>query len=286
MAGRYPSAVSPSVLSSQSVPAALATGRLRCGVFGVGPHLVGLPVDQIEEMFVVSEVRRPPLLARHQRGVTRLRDAVLPAFDLRVALGLASAGTELQELLDELGRREQDHRNWLAELEASTREKRPFTLATDPRKCNFGKWYYAFRTEDAVLRSSLANFEQPHNEIHSLAGVVEGLKQAGRTDDALAVVEKARAGLLATLVGVFAHTRKTMVSQFKEIGVTVQLGGRRSALLVDRAEAVTELDLLPPGSDPLSDGVLDRGLVVRLARLKAVQTPVLILDLARLAALT
>lgn len=256
----------------------------RHGVFAVGPHLVAVPAGRIQEMFVLADVRKPPGIPPHQRGVARLRGAVLPAVDLRVCLGHPSAEAELMGLLQLLRDREQDHRAWLAELEASVREARPFALATDPRLCRFGKWYYAFRTDDAVLRAELARFEQPHAEIHALAVEVAGLLAAGRGEACAGVLERGRTKL-GELVGIFERTRQVLVEQQREVGVTVQLGGRAAVLVVDRAEAVAELEAIDAADDPLTSGSIPVELVSRLARWKGASQPVLVLDLDRVAAL-
>jgi purine-binding chemotaxis protein CheW len=257
----------------------------RFGVFGVGPHLIGIPAEQVREMFVLTDVRVPPGIPAYQRGVARLRGSALPAVDLRVCLGHVSAVRELADLVQLLRDREQDHLNWLAELEASVRERRPFQLATDPRLCKFGKWFYAFKTDDAVLRGELARFEQPHAQIHALATEVEALQVRGDHGAALQVVERGRQGSLALLVELFVQLRRTVVEQQKEVGVLVRLDGRDAVLVVDRAEAVVELGAIEPSDDPLAGGTLRVDLVPRLARWRGATQPVLVLDLERVAAL-
>jgi purine-binding chemotaxis protein CheW len=257
----------------------------RFGVFGVGPHLVGIPAELVQEMFVLTDVRRPPGVPPHQRGVARLRGSVLPAVDLRICLGHVSADREVADLVQMLRDREQDHRNWLAELDASVRERRPFKLATDPHQCKFGQWYDTYRTEDAVLRGELSRFEQPHAEIHALAIEVEALKASGDHAGAQRVVDGAREGQLAALVALFARTRQAVVEQQKEVGVLVRLAGRAAILVVDRAEAVAELEDIEEADDPLAGGALRVDLVPRLARWRGASQPVLVLDLERVAAL-
>ena len=75
------------------------------------------------------------------RGVINLRGKVMQLIDLRVKLGLPSAKAEFDELIQLLHDREQDHHNWLTELEACVRERRPFKMAKDPHACKFGLWY-------------------------------------------------------------------------------------------------------------------------------------------------
>lgn len=223
----------------------------RYGVFGVGPHLVGIPAEQVQEMFVLADVRKPPGVPPHQRGVARLRGWALPAVDLRVCLGHPSAEAELQALLQLLRDRERDHQHWLAELDASVRERRPFGLATDPRKCRFGQWYYAFKTDDAVLRGELVRFEAPHAQVHALALEVAARQAEGDHEAARAVVERGRV-TLGVLLDLFGRLRQAVVAQQREVGVLVRLGGRDAVLVVDRAEAVAELEVIPAGDDPLA----------------------------------
>jgi purine-binding chemotaxis protein CheW len=217
--------------------------------------------------------------------VARLRGSALPAVDLRVCLGLDSAEVEVAALVQLLRDREEDHRRWLGELDASVMERRAFTLATDPRRCKFGQWFYGFKTDDAVLRGELAKFEQPHAAIHALALEVEAMKQRGEHDQAHLTVVSARTGLLQQLVDQFERTRRTVLEQQKEVGVLVRLAGRAVVLVVDRAEAVVELEAIAATDDPLAGGALAVDLVPRLARWRGASQPVLILDLERVAAL-
>jgi purine-binding chemotaxis protein CheW len=257
----------------------------RHGIFAVGPHHVAVHASEVQEMFVLPEVRRPPGSPPWQRGLVSMRGTVLPALDLRLRLGLPTAHQELVALEKMLGEREQDHKNWLAELERSLAENRPFGLATDPRRCKFGQWYYAFQTEDPVLRSELARFEEPHARIHALAIEVDRLRQDGRLAEARTLVAEARDGLLVQLVALFESTRATLRGEHKEIGVWTRVGNRRAVLIVDRADAVTELEPFDEGADPVRDGVLRSGLVRSLGRWKGSTQPVLVLDLARLSSL-
>ncbi|GEJ56224.1 CZB domain-containing protein [Anaeromyxobacter diazotrophicus] len=262
--------------------ATAARGARFC-ILGVGPHLVALDAGAVQEMFVLPPIHRLPGSRPHQRGVAALRAGTLPAVDLRVCLGLPSATAALEELLQLLRDREQDHLRWLAELTASVREDRAFGLATDPRKCKFGQWYYAFRTDDAVLRGELERFEKPHAAIHALADEVAALRTGGRAEEALQVLERARQGLLAELVRLFEQLRDVVRAQHREIGVAIAGGGRSAVAIVDRAEAVTDLTLVE-GDDPLEASRLGSALVTRTARWAAAKQPVFVLDAARLAA--
>jgi chemotaxis signal transduction protein len=259
-----------------------AGGESRFGVFAVGPHLVGIPVAHLQEMFVLPAVHRRPGSPSRERGLTLLRGAALPAVDLRVCLGLTSAQAELEAMLTMLTQREQDHRDWIAELEASVRERRRFGLQTDPRKCRFGQWYYGFRTDDAVLRGELARIEAPHAAIHALGTRVEQLAAESRYEEAGGVIERGRSTVLRELLQLFDGIRQTVQRQHREIGVMIVVGDRRTILVVDRAEAVADLGRISEHDDPVASGQVRAELVASLASWGGAKQPVMVLDVDRI----
>lgn len=251
----------------------------RLGVFGVGPHLVGIPALDVQEMFVLPPIHRPPGLAPHERGVTCRREMALPALDLRVYLGLTSAAAEVEELIQLLGDREQDHRDWLDDLGASVVEGRPFTGTTDPHQCAFGRWYDGFRTDNAVLRSELSRIEQPHARIHALAVEVKAMEGRGDQRGAQERLEQARGGVLAECLRAFEAIRRAVRQEHREIGVIVEIAHKRRVLIVDSAEAVADVEPFPEADDPVARGDVHIPLVRHLGRWRGSERPVLLLDL-------
>ena len=58
----------------------------------------------------------------------------------------------------------------------------------DPKSCRFGGWYYGAAKEHCAHLSSFRPLEQPHNELHSLLGRIVGLQQAGKGQEAHALL--------------------------------------------------------------------------------------------------
>lgn len=256
----------------------------RFGVFSVGPHLVGIPAAHVREMFVLPAVHRPTGDIGNGRGLTKLRDMVLPTLDLRVSLGMEPAAAELEALIQLLEAREQDHREWLDELAASVEEERAFTLATDPRKCHFGQWFYSYQAADGVLRLELSRIEQPHARVHALAHEVEELLRKGNKAAAHRVIDEARRGVLLEVVKQFDAIRAALRREHREIGVAIDVRGQQRVLVVDSAEAVALLEQLSEADDPLARGDLQIGLCKRMGRWKDSTKPVLLVDLDALVA--
>lgn len=65
----------------------------------------------------------------------------------------------------------------------------------DPRKCNFGKWYYGpevaeMKKADPELASLLANIEEPHNKLHESVVTINKLLSENRRAEARAYYMK------------------------------------------------------------------------------------------------
>ena len=172
-----------------------------CVVVVVADQIMALPVTAVREMVVVPSITTLPHAPAHVRGVINLRGKVIPIIDLRARLGLTPLSTQKADLVTLMDQREQDHRNWLQELETSVNEHREFKLATDPHKCSFGRWYYSYDFNNSFNRSLnldgvLRKFEEPHDKIHGVAAQVLDLAHRGQHEAALQVIERTRKTIL------------------------------------------------------------------------------------------
>lgn len=208
----------------------------------VGECLIGVESGWASEMIVLPNVAAVPLSPSWVRGVATRRGSAFTVLDLRLLLGLRTLAAENAALLAVLAEREQDHRRWLAELEASVAESRAFTLATDPTKCAFGRWYAAYRAPNDVLARHLKSFDQPHRAVHAVALQVEALLQRGQREEATALVERTRGNQLARLLALFHGTATVLDESTRETVIIHDDGGDAVGLTVDRIEAVARLD--------------------------------------------
>jgi purine-binding chemotaxis protein CheW len=176
------------------------------------------------------------------RGVINLRGQVMPLVDLRARFGQSSRADEREQLVATLSEREEDHRRWVAELEASVRERRPFTLTTDPHACAFGRWYDRFKTDDVLLETILRRFAQPHDRIHALGKRVVDLMAKGEVEQCQALIDTARDTLLVQLVRLFDETRAALRDANRDVAVVLTSGGRHVAVAVDAIDAVERFE--------------------------------------------
>jgi chemotaxis signal transduction protein len=219
----------------------MATSPLPFLLFQVKNSLYAVGAENVREIVILPSVTAMPNLPPEIRGVINLRGKVLPLVDLRVKLGLPSAKTELDELVQLLHDREQDHRNWLTELEHCVREQRPFKLARDPHQCRFGVWYDRFQTENTLLKMALAKMDAPHQAIHASADQVLRLVEQGDSNGALRLLEDRRDHELAQLIGLFNEIRQLLREQVRELAVVLGHGDNRLAITIDQVEAVERI---------------------------------------------
>jgi len=201
--------------------------------------------QDLREMVIMPEVAEIPDVPDYVRGVINLRGRVIPLLDLRKRMGLTSAREETESFCTLMEQREQDHRRWLNELEASVKECRPFTLATDPHKCAFGKWYDTYHADNSWVDGLLKRFDAPHQEIHGIAIQVENLKAKEAHGAAEELIRKTREGALAKMLKLFADLRELARHAGRETAVVLQNEGKMFAISIDLAESIEKLQ---PGS--------------------------------------
>lgn len=178
------------------------------------------------------------------RGAVHYRNQNVPLLDLRVLLGGEALLKERQDLVETLVLREKEHVEWLDELSHCVREGRSFRKTLDPTKCNFGKWFYSFKTKDSLVERAVKSFEEPHARIHALGKTVLSQAEHGDKDGALMEIDRARETTLKGLVDLFTDLKHLLLTNLREIAVILRSAdGRVVAVVVDSVERIRNIDL-------------------------------------------
>lgn len=201
-------------------------------------QLFAIASQDMREMVMMPEAAQVPNVPDYIRGVINLRGRVMPVVDLRKRMGFASALEETKNFRTMMEQREQDHRNWLKELEASVQQRRAFPLTTDPHKCAFGKWYDSYHADNAWVAALLKKFDMPHQQIHGVAVTVEQLKASQQYDKAEVLIGQTRDGLLSKLVKLFGELRELVRDTERETAVILASENRMFAISVDLAHSI------------------------------------------------
>jgi chemotaxis signal transduction protein len=247
-------------------------------LLGLSKEIYGLPARYVREMIKAPNATRVPMMPPHVRGVINLRGSVMPVVDLRLLLGMESSSNALDELIDNLNKREQDHKNWLSNLEVSVLERKPFTGATDPHKCAFGIWYDSFTTDNVFLKRVLVLFDTPHKRIHAIAEKVKELEAKGKFEAAIKIIEETRNKELAAMIKLFDEARETLREYMREIVVVLSLIDTHVALTVDQAMTVETLNKESFSEAVVSEYSTGDQLLAATARRKNTDELVLLFD--------
>jgi chemotaxis signal transduction protein len=236
----------------------------------------------MREMLMLPEVAAVPNVPDYVRGVINLRERVMPVVDLRKRIGMTSAIEETDDFCNLMLQREQDHRNWLAELEASVKQGRSFDLTTDPHQCAFGKWYDTYRAENVWVAGLLKKFDRPHQRIHGVAARVKELAAAGKHDQCIRVIADARDTVLALMIKLFSDLKKLVREVQRETAVILTASGKTFAVSVDSAVSVEKL--VPGSVASLPAGVSHNpnAVVQRVAKRGKQEQPLLLIETDRI----
>jgi chemotaxis signal transduction protein len=259
-----------------------ARGTLLHLIVSLHKQSIAIPTEHVREILRTPRVVPLPGAPPHVRGVIDVRGEVLQVVDLRLRLGMPHLTKEIDELVEILRAREEDHRNWIRELEASVRERRDFTLARDPHQCKFGKWYDSYQPTNLELASIWSGFDLPHKRIHAIADVVTEHEKRGEFEQALAIIEQTRATALAVLVREFAAATQAVLRSNREVVVILERGADALAITVDSAdvvETIQETDMMELPALLNREGA---AVISRTARREQSEELLLVLDPGRL----
>lgn len=205
----------------------------------VGNSVLGLPLAEVRHIAPIPH-------GAASRGADAMAHFVfagepLPYFSLWDALGLPSLYAAYEALHAMLPQRRQDHIDWMAALSDAIRRGTPFTKARSPRECAFGKWFYAFRSEDRKLSLLLSQFEHPHAVIHALADKLLALAESGDTETALRLFDEAEHSTLAQLLLLFDSADQLVLDLQRPVAVIVDDGQAEWALGADKVHDIVEV---------------------------------------------
>ncbi len=204
-----------------------------------GSYAIGSPL--VREILPAPKVIPIPQTPPAIRGIFNLRGKIFKLIDLRIKLGLPPLQEEINGLIQLLHDREQDHRNWLTELESCVVENRQFRMARDPHQCKFGLWYDQYKTHDRLLGMTLPSMDAPHKAIHATANQALQLVEAGEQKKALELIASRREQELAGLIGLFEDARHTLQDGHREVAIVLSLADENLAFSADSVESAEHI---------------------------------------------
>jgi len=216
---------------------------LQLVIFQVGNKCLALPLTEVEHILSLSGEHGEEQSISKEGGVILFQEEAIPWRPLWEPLAEPSLYQQFEELASILPQRRQDHIDWMAALEQSLVHGQPFTKARSPYECAFGKWFYAFKSDDRRLTLLLSQFESPHARIHGLADRLLGMVADGNGQEALRLYREEQASTLAHLLALFDEVIALVPSLKRPVALILNDQGQRTALGVDR---VLDIRAVPP----------------------------------------
>ncbi|MCX6154281.1 MAG: chemotaxis protein CheW [Candidatus Kapabacteria bacterium] len=208
-------------------------------VFYLAGIKYAFPIANLLEITILpSNINRIHMNRNYYAGITKLRDSIIPLINLRILLNYKTIDEEADELIEMLKKREQDHKNWVDELDKSTHERREFKLTTDPHLCAFGKWYDAFKTDNLIVSTFLKKFDSPHKTIHGIGTEVNILKKQNKHSDAITLIDNVKDNELKLMIDLFNRLFVLLKENKRQILLVFEIGNQNIGYIVDNVENV------------------------------------------------
>lgn len=201
-----------------------------------------IPASQVLNISRIPRIKKIPNADPSIPGTISFRDTVISTISLRHFLGYETLEKQAEEMSAMLHERKQEHIAWLNELQRCVHQGEEFGLTTDPKLCNFGKWFYNFETNNKTLQLLLNRFEGPHNFIHSVAKRAIDLMHNDRLNEAISLIEQTKEKELKILIDLFDEFEKTYEEMNRSLVIVLWSGSQTIGFCVDSVSSVLRLN--------------------------------------------
>lgn len=213
-------------------------------IFKVGNGLYCASSKYIETLTQLPEHEPLPEAPPTVTGVFPYRGDFITMFDMRTAFGQESLANRFSSFCDILDQRKADHIRWVGELERCGQNDEELTLASDPHKCAFGKWYYSFNSENALINAQLRKIEEPHRLLHETTHDLELCRKKEKPDERERCINRildlAKNKYMPQVLGLLDETKEIFrTALFNEM--VIILRDARVGLVVDEILMVDHL---------------------------------------------
>ncbi|MEG0486120.1 MAG: chemotaxis protein CheW [Oscillospiraceae bacterium] len=224
------------------------TENLSCPfiVFSVDSCLFTLNSANVMAIREMPAVETIPQAPTGMVGIFIYMGNAVPMLDLRTALGKNTLNNEYLRFVDMLEQRKQDHYKWVNELNRAVEAHEPFTLATDPHKCAFGKWYYDYKTENNAIKHHMSRIEEPHRLLHEAALDATSCNQehdkCKRQKCIKDVLYDAEHLYAKTVIDLIEEAKAVMKDSYREMALVIEYEGKYYGIAVDEVLSVEEIE--------------------------------------------
>lgn len=129
--------------------------------------------EYVKSMFVPNNISFKKSNGSYLSDTLNYNNKVYYIIDLRSIFNMPT----LEDDFKSFESMKNKHIQWLEELKRCVLNDLEFLLSRNPHKCEFGKWYYNYNTDNLRLNYILKKIESPHNKLHYCALEIDKYKE-------------------------------------------------------------------------------------------------------------
>ncbi len=175
-------------------------------------------------------------------GLVERRGEVYPLLNMRKTFHFPSVDDESEAFGKMIDQRKNDHIRWIENFENCYRKKEKFTLAVDPHKCAFGKWYDQFSKSTHTITFHIKKIEEPHKLLHETAAAIINAMNRGEDQKAEVLFKKLKNEYYPRVIAVLDEVKAVYRSTYRETVVVLSDEKQMLGLLVDEVLAVDKVE--------------------------------------------
>lgn len=175
-------------------------------------------------------------------GLVERRGEVYPLLNMRKLFHFPPIDEEVAEFGKMIEQRRLEHVKWLETFEKCIETKEEFTLAIDPHKCAFGKWYDQFVKGDHPTAFYIKKIEEPHRLLHETAAKAISAMNSGDDETAKALFNKVKTEYYPRVIAILKDAQEVYRNAYREIVVVLADEHQLLGLLVDGVLAVDKVN--------------------------------------------
>jgi len=244
-------------MSTSNVDSLFKDGKISVITFSTTDASFAIPLDQV--LYIEKDVKRNIQLNeldQFNHEVITYQNSTVQLYDFNRLIGSENHQQAMQSFVSTLDTMEQQHVSWLDALEESVRNNTPFNKALDPTKCDFGRWYEQFKTDNEELAEVMERFDAPHRKLH---GIATDILNTNKTDheQALKMLQLERATTLSELIVLFQLAKERAATSVRPIILFVEHnGGKITALRLDNINDIVTYNRSSFSEDDSTEGVM------------------------------
>lgn len=181
-------------------------------------------------------------------GLMERRGEVYPLLNMRKAFHFPSVDDESETFGQMIEQRKGDHIRWIEAFERCYNTNEKFTLAVDPHKCAFGKWYDQFSKSTHSITFHIKKIEEPHKLLHESAAMIMNAMNRGEDKKAETLFRKLKNEYYPRVISVLDEVKAVYRSTYRETVVVLSDEKQMLGLLVDEVLAVDKVEPVVGGA--------------------------------------